>query len=236
MMNILAIGAHPDDIELGCGGLLLKASRQDRHNIFMYTLTRGGASGDPEERTKELIESAKFIGAKRLWIDNFEDTKLSLSSDLINHIEFFIKKADPDIVLTHSLGDTHHDHRAIAASTMEAGRFVPNILAYEIPVTRDFKPQVYYDISDVIDGKIELINIFLSQRSKSFLQSNAIRGLAQYRALQSRFDNSVSCVEAFEVQKLFFGKDFKLLNIPQDKVTRTVSQQMPKEVIESIST
>ena len=235
-MNILAIGAHPDDIELGCGGLLLKASRQDRHNIFMYTLTRGGASGDPEERTKEIIESAKFIGAKRLWIDNFEDTKLSLSSDLINHIEFFIKKADPDIVLTHSLGDTHHDHRAIAASTMEAGRFVPNILAYEIPVTREFKPQVYYDISDVIDGKIELINIFLSQRSKSFLQSNAIRGLAQYRALQSRFDNSVSCVEAFEVQKLFFGKDFKLLNIPQDKVTRTVSQQMPKEVIESIST
>ena len=236
MMNILAIGAHPDDIELGCGGLLLKASRQDRHNIFMYTLTRGGASGDPEERTKELIESAKFIGAKRLWIDNFEDTKLSLSSDLINHIEFFIKRADPDIVLTHSLGDTHHDHRAIAASTMEAGRFVPNILAYEIPVTREFKPQVYYDISDVIDGKIELINIFLSQRSKSFLQSNAIRGLAQYRALQSRFDNSVSCVEAFEVQKLFFGKDFKLLNIPQDKVTRTVSQQMPNEVIESIST
>ncbi len=235
-MNILAIGAHPDDIELGCGGLLLKASRQDRHNIFMYTLTRGGASGDPEERTKELMQSARLIGAKRLWIDNFEDTKLSLSSDLINHIEFFIKKADPDIVLTHSLGDTHHDHRAIAASTMEAGRFVPNILAYEIPVTRDFKPQVYYDISDVIEDKIGLINIFMSQRSKSFLQSNAIRGLAQYRALQSRFDNSVSCVEAFEVQKLFFGKDFKLLNIPQDKVTRTVSQQMPKEVIESIST
>lgn len=235
-MNILAIGAHPDDIELGCGGLLLKASRQGHHNIFMYNLTRGGASGDPEERTKELMQSAKFIGAKRLWIDNFEDTKLSLSSDLINHIEFFIKKADPDIVLTHSLGDTHHDHRAIAASTMEAGRFVPNILAYEIPVTRDFKPQVYYDISDVIEGKLDLLNIFCSQRSKSFLQSNAIRGLAQYRALQSRLDNSVTCVEAFEVQRLFFGKEFKLLSTPQENLTRAVSQQMPKEVIESIST
>ncbi len=234
-MNILAIGAHPDDIELGCGGLLLKASRQNHHNIFMYTLTRGGASGDPEERTRELIYSAKYIGAKRLWIDNFEDTKLSLSSDLINHIEFFIKKADPDIVLTHSLGDTHHDHRAIAASTLEAGRFVPNILAYEIPVTRDFKPQVYYDISDVIDGKIELINIFWSQRSKSFLKSNAIRGLAQYRALQSRFDNSVTCVEAFEVLKLFFGTDFKLLNIPQQNTSRVIPEPMPREVIESIS-
>jgi LmbE family N-acetylglucosaminyl deacetylase len=234
-MNILAIGAHPDDIELGCGGLLLKASRHGRHNIFMYTLTRGGASGDPDERTKELIQSARFIGAKRLWIDNFEDTKLSLSSDLINHIEFFIKKADPDIVLTHSLGDTHHDHRAIAASTMEAGRYVANTLAYEIPVTRDFRPQVYYDISDVIDDKIQLINIFWSQRSKMFLKSNAIRGLAEYRALQSRFNNTVTCVEAFEVQKLFFGKEFKLLKIPQENIPKLAYEEMPKEVIESIT-
>jgi LmbE family N-acetylglucosaminyl deacetylase len=116
-MNIMAIGAHPDDIELGCGGTLLKASRLG-HNVFMYTLTRGAASGDPEERTKELMKSAKFIGAKRLWIDNFEDTKLSLSSELINRIELFVNKADPDIVLTHALGDMHHDHRAIAASTI----------------------------------------------------------------------------------------------------------------------
>jgi LmbE family N-acetylglucosaminyl deacetylase len=233
-MNILAIGAHPDDIELGCGGTLLKASRQG-HNVFMYTLTRGGASGDPEQRTKELMQSARFIGAKRLWIDNFEDTKLSLSNELINHIEFFINKADPDIVLTHALGDTHHDHRAIAASTIEAGRFIPNILAYEIPVTRDFKPQVYYDISDVMDDKIELINIFWSQRSKMFLKSNAIKGIAEYRALQSRLNTQVTCVEAFEVQKLCFSKEFRLLKVPQESIPRVMPGQMPKEVIESIS-
>jgi LmbE family N-acetylglucosaminyl deacetylase len=233
-MNILAIGAHPDDIELGCGGTLLKASRQG-HNVFMYTLTRGAASGDPEQRTKELMRSAKFIGAKRLWIDNFEDTKLSLSSELINHIEFFVNKADPDIVLTHALGDTHHDHRAIAASTIEAGRFIPNILAYEIPVTRDFKPQVYYDISDVIDDKIELINIFWSQRSKMFLKSNAIKGIAEYRALQSRLNTQVTCVEAFEVQKLCFSKEFRLLKVPQENIPKVASKDIPKEVIESIS-
>jgi LmbE family N-acetylglucosaminyl deacetylase len=233
-MNILALGAHPDDIELGCGGTLIKASRQG-HNVFMYTLTRGAASGDPEQRTKELMQSAKLIGAKRLWIDNFEDTKLSLSSDLINHIEFFINKADPDIVITHSLGDTHHDHRAIAASTIEAGRYIPNILAYEIPVTRDFKPQVYYDISDVVDDKIQLINSFWSQRSKMFLQSNAIRGLAEYRALQSRLNTHVTAVEAFEVQKLCFGKEFKLLKVPQENIPKVMPEQMPKEVIESIS-
>jgi LmbE family N-acetylglucosaminyl deacetylase len=233
-MNILAIGAHPDDIELGCGGTLLKASRQG-HNIYMYTLTRGAASGDPEQRTRELMKSAKFIGAKRLWIDNFEDTKLSLSSELINHIEFFVNKADPDIVITHALGDSHHDHRAIAASTLEAGRFIPNILAYEIPVTRDFKPQVYYDISDVIDDKIELINIFWSQRSKMFTKSNAIKGIGEYRALQSRLNTQVTCVEAFEVQKLCFTKEFNLLKVPQENIPKVVPKEMPKEVIESVS-
>ncbi|MCI0558683.1 MAG: PIG-L family deacetylase [Nitrososphaera sp.] len=230
-MNILAVGAHPDDIELGCGGLLLKAAKQG-HDVFMYTLTRGSASGDPEERTKELVRSARFIGAKRLWIDNFEDTKLSLNNDLINHIEFFINSADPDIVITHSLGDTHHDHRAIAAATLESGRFIPNIMSYEIPVTRDFKPQVYYDISDVMDDKIELINIFWSQRSKMFLKSNAIRGLAEYRALQSRLNTCVTCVEAFEVMKLCFGKEFTLLKVPQENI-RNVNSAIPREVIES---
>src|SRR5437899_10103621 len=131
-MNILAIGAHPDDIELGCGGLLIKASRQG-HNVFMHTLTRGGASGDPTERTKELMRSAKFIGAKDLLIEDFEDTKLTAGHDLINHVEAYIDKVDPDVIFTHSNKDVHHDHRAIATATVEAGRFNSNILSYEIP-------------------------------------------------------------------------------------------------------
>ena len=108
-MKIVAIGAHPDDIELGCGGLLLKAVRNG-HNVYMYTLTRGSASGDPQERNKELIQSSKIIGADGLWIDNFEDTHLSNSHDLISHIEFIIRKTQADIVITHSLNDTDHDH------------------------------------------------------------------------------------------------------------------------------
>jgi LmbE family N-acetylglucosaminyl deacetylase len=230
-VNILAIGAHPDDIELGCGGLLIKAARQG-HDIFMYTLTRGAASGDPEQRAKELMQSAKFIGAKALWIDNFEDTKLNVNtSELINHIEFFINKADPDVILTHSLGDYHHDHRAIAASTLEAGRFIPNIMSYEIPLTKDFKPQVFYDISDVVDEKVELIKIFWSQQSKLYLKANAVKGLAEYRALQSRLNTSINHVEAFEVLKLCFGKEFKLWKVPNDRMPRAVKAK-PSEIIE----
>jgi LmbE family N-acetylglucosaminyl deacetylase len=216
-LNILAIGAHPDDIEIGCGGLLLKAAKHD-HNIFMYTLTRGGVSGDTKSRTQELIYSAKYIGAKRLWIDNLEDTKLYLNDDIINRIEYFINKSKADVIYTHSVSDTHHDHRAVAESTIEAGRYVPNILAYEMPVTKDFKPQVYYDISEVLNNKLELVNLFSSQKEKVFIKSNAIKGLAEYRALQSRLNTSITAVEAFEVYKIGFKDDFKLLNSKQEEI------------------
>lgn len=221
-MNILAIGAHPDDVELGCGGVLLKAARNG-HNVFLYTLTRGSASGDPNERLKELKYSANYIGVNISWIDNLEDTKLSLNSELISHIEYIINKSRADIVYTHSPSDTHHDHRAVAAASIEAARLVSNVLSFEIPVTKDFKPQVYYDISDIIEDKIRLINLFLTQKDKMFLQSNAIKGLAQYRALQSRMNDSITSVEAFEVVKLSFSKNFNLVDAlpinPYDKIS-----------------
>jgi LmbE family N-acetylglucosaminyl deacetylase len=232
-MNVLAIGAHPDDIELGCGGLLLKGVKQG-HKIFMYTLTRGAASGDPIQRTLEQIEAAKFIGAETMLIDNFEDTKLTSNDELISHIENVINSIHPDIVYTHPFGDTHHDHRAVAEATLEAGRFVPNILSYEMPVTKDFKPHVYYDISDVIDDKIELLTVFCSQKHKMFLCSSATKGLAQYRALQSRLDPSVTSVEAFEVLKLGLGTDFRLLTATQDNTRMAIGykNQLTPEMLE----
>lgn len=230
-LNILAIGAHPDDTELGCGGLLLKAARQG-HNVFLYNSTCGSASGDPEQRIQELIYSARFIGAQALWIDNFVDTKLSLTDDLISHIEYFSNRSQADIIYTHSLLDNHHDHRTLAEATIEGGRYVPNILSYEMPLTKDFKPQIYYDISDVIEDKIRLINIFKSQQNKMFLQSHAIKGLAQYRALQSRLNKSVTSAESFEVIKMSLEKDLKLTVGLQENITHYALEHRPKDIIE----
>ena len=231
-MNILAIGAHPDDIELGCGGILLKSAKQG-HNVFMYILTRGAASGDPLQRTTEQREAARIIGARASWIDNFEDTKLSPNVDLINHIEQVIRMTKPDIVYTHPHGDTHHDHRAVAAATYEAARFVPNILSYEMPVTKDFKPQLYSDISDVIDEKIKLLGAFVSQSQKMFIKSNAIKGLSQYRALQSRLGKEVTAVEAFEVMQIGLTPNFNLLHNVQEQIleTNNISTPLLKDAI-----
>ena len=224
-MNILSIGAHPDDIELGCGGTLIKAAR-DGHNVFMYVLTRGGASGDPVERTHELIESANFIGAEKLWVDNFEDTKITVSSKLINHLEYFIHKSNPDIIFTHSAQDYHHDHRAIAEATLEASRFSQNVLAYEVPITKTFNPQVYYDISDVMEDKLEHIKVFWSQRNKLFTRTNAVKGLAEYRTFQSRLNTDLTAVESFEVAKMCLGKDFEPVKLAQQPLPETISRNV----------
>jgi LmbE family N-acetylglucosaminyl deacetylase len=229
-MNILAIGAHPDDIELGCGGTLLKASKQG-HNIFMYTLTRGGSAGQVIRRSNELVNSAKLLGSSILWIDDYEDSKVYLTKELINSIEFFIKKTKADIIYTHSLHDNHHDHRAIAEATIEAGRFTPNIFAYENPSTRNFNPVMYYDISDVIEAKSSLIKLHESQHSKIFLGSNSVKGLSEHRAIQTRLDEKVVNMEAFEILKITFEKDLTLYKTKRITIDEL---QTPKQVIEFI--
>ncbi|MCL4519604.1 MAG: PIG-L family deacetylase [Thaumarchaeota archaeon] len=228
-MKILAIGAHPDDIELGCGGTLLRATKEG-HAVYMLTMTKGAASGNPLQRANEMMQASKFIGAKDFRIDDLPDTRLASNIDeLIRHIEDYVDEVDPDLIFTHSRRDTHHDHRAVAAATSEAARFYSNVLTYEIPLTKDFDPIVYYDISDVIEKKIELIRIFWSQSSKLYLQSNAIRSLSEYRALQGRLNTTMSHVEAFEAMRLFLDADFRLLKAPFSKPeARSIQNYSPE--------
>jgi LmbE family N-acetylglucosaminyl deacetylase len=209
-MNILAIGAHPDDIEIGCGGLLIKAVKNG-HSVYLYNITRGEKAGDPQQRIGELQRTARYIHAKALYIDRFPDTGLSLS-DLINHIESCISLCKPDLVITHPMTDTHHDHRVVAEASIEAGRNVSNILSYEMPLTKGFEPHIYYDISDSMDAKLELLSLFQSQSHKMFLESRAIRGLAQYRALQSRLGSDVSFAESFQIVKVALDGNFAFMN------------------------
>ena len=210
-MNILAIGAHPDDIEIGCGGMLIKAVRNG-HSVYLYNITQGEKAGDPQQRIGELRSTARYIRAKALYIDRFPDTQLALTSDLINHIESCVTLCKPDLLITHPMTDTHHDHRVVAEASIEAARNVSNILSYEMPLTKGFDPHIYYDISDTMDAKLELLSLFQSQSHKMFLESKAIKGLAQYRALQSRLGSDVSYAESFQIVKVALDGNFGFLN------------------------
>ena len=202
-MKVLAIGAHPDDVEIGCGGCLLKYAKTG-NDVYISCMTLGEAGGNSAVREKEAQASAKIIGVRNLWFGGHEDTKLHPNGVLVNDIEEIINRVKPDVIFTHADTDEHHDHRAVGISTIEAARHYPRILAYEIPLTKNFHPQIFIDISDVIQKKVEALSVFVSQQGKQYLMRDAIYGLAQYRALQSRIP-STKFVEAFQVVKFVWN-------------------------------
>src|ERR1039457_1414594 len=107
---VLAVGAHPDDIELGSGGTLYKAVQEGAQVIALY-MTRGGKTIDTNVRMRESIEAMQILGVKEVCFENFPDTEIPDSFEAINCLEQYALKYQPDIVLTHSINDTHQDHR-----------------------------------------------------------------------------------------------------------------------------
>ncbi|MDE2485684.1 MAG: PIG-L family deacetylase, partial [candidate division NC10 bacterium] len=85
-VNILAIGAHPDDIEFGCGGSLIKYATAG-HSIYLLVLTDGSSGGSPAMRRREQKQAAKRLHAKEVFWGAYRDTELPLSQALIQEIE-----------------------------------------------------------------------------------------------------------------------------------------------------
>ena len=154
-MNILAIGAHPDDIEFGCGGTLLKYAEKG-HNIFLLVLTVGSVGGDPELRKREQEKAAEFMKAKQVFWGNLRDTELPPPNAVISVIEDVINKIEPNSVFFNYPDDIHQDHRTTAYASVSATRYIKEVLFYEVPTSKNFEPNVFVDIKDVLDRKIEL--------------------------------------------------------------------------------
>lgn len=114
---IIAIGAHPDDIELGCGGTLFKSSQMGKHVVAVF-LTRGEKSGDAAVRANESTEALRVLGVTDVHFLNFPDTEVPGSFEAIDSLEKFEVKYNPDMVLTHTINDTHQDHRQVGWLTL----------------------------------------------------------------------------------------------------------------------
>jgi len=196
-MNIVAVGAHPDDIEFGCGGTIMRHIKRG-DNVTFIVMSRGEKGGDSDTRMREATESARKIGAEAHVFD-FPDTRIPQGHAAIEKIEKVINEKKPARIYTHSVKDTHQDHRNTAFATLSAARFVPEIFAYESPsLYLNFTPNYYVDISPYIDKKIDLLNMFTTQNGKDYMKINAIKGLSQFRGLAP----SVSHAEAFEAVRI----------------------------------
>ncbi|MBI2877245.1 MAG: PIG-L family deacetylase [Candidatus Tectomicrobia bacterium] len=133
--SVLAIGAHPDDIEYGCGGTLTRYRQWD-HRISLLVLTAGEKGGSPEARQQEQVASAQILGAEEIFWGHYADTDLPDNPELILCIERILQQIRPDIVLVNFYDDTHQDHRNLAHATLSATRHIRSVLFYEVPSTR----------------------------------------------------------------------------------------------------
>jgi len=165
-MNILALGAHHDDIELGCGGTLAKYSSEG-HKVFGVVLTNSLTEYDLRSivRNKSSIEAeskraAQLIGMELIDLEypQADNGKLVYSADLMRKIEDIIDRLDIDTIFTHWIHDMNTDHRATADLTIVAARHSKTILMYRSNWYQPgppFNGIVYSDISDHIKAKID---------------------------------------------------------------------------------
>jgi LmbE family N-acetylglucosaminyl deacetylase len=203
-VNILAIGAHPDDIEFGCGGALVKYTRKG-HRLFLLVMTGGGLGGPSSVRMKEQQASGKILGAEKIFWGGYEDTHLIVDIELIGKIEAVIAEVKPDFIFCNFPDDTHQDHRHLAQAIMSATRYIRNVLFYEGPTTQNFNPQVFVDISDTLEMKVEALKAHNSQVMKTNIEDLSIvevaRSSANFRGIQGR----VKYAEAFHSLRLFIN-------------------------------
>jgi LmbE family N-acetylglucosaminyl deacetylase len=201
-MKVLAIGAHPDDIEYGCAGTLIRYG-QAGHQVFLFVLTRGDAGGDPDIRAEEQMASARIIGAEEVLWGGYQDTMIPLSRELIIRLEEAINRVNPEIILVNHRYDTHQDHRTLSDATISATRNAKNVLFYEGPTTYNFVANIFVDITAVLRQKLETLNAHDSQITKTNINSMSILELAtstaNFRGIQSR----VKYAEGFISSRFF---------------------------------
>jgi LmbE family N-acetylglucosaminyl deacetylase len=187
-LSVLAIGAHPDDIEIGAGGTLLTLSACWPRLRVRYTVLTGTA----ERRSEARVAAAGFLPDADLTIDLHglpEGRFPAVWDEVKDALEEAARVCSPDLILAPSPDDAHQDHRTI-------GQIVPTvfrdqlILSYEVPKwDGDFgRPSVYVPLTaDVARRKVELLHkCFPSQASRDWWDDEVFLGLARLRGMECR--------------------------------------------------
>lgn len=174
-MNILAVGAHGDDVEIGCGGTLAKCSKRG-DNIVIYTATASGGVNPYGEQIRDAYESvengkmaAKILNAE-LIVGRFETAKVEYNDDIDSELIKIIKDYEIDMMLTHWPGDPHHDHSNVSKASIHAGRHLNKVLTYQsnwYQPWEAFYPNFFVDISETQSIKEELMNCYKAEMERT---------------------------------------------------------------------
>jgi LmbE family N-acetylglucosaminyl deacetylase len=203
--RVLAIGAHADDIEIGCGGTLLRLLAEgERLDVTWVVLSAEGARADEARRSASGFLAG--ADARRVVLGPFRDGFLPYEGAAVKtFFETELKDLDPDVIFTHTQSDAHQDHRLTCELTWNTFRDTL-VLEYEIPkYDGDIsRPNVYAHLAaETMDTKVALLKEhFGTQVGKDWFEEEVFRSLARLRGMESRAPSGYA--EAFHGRKLRF--------------------------------
>lgn len=202
--KILCLGAHPDDIEIGCGGTVLRLINEIPRAQFYWVVF----SGD-DVRQEEALQSAqsflKDVARKEIVVNQFRMSYFPfVGADIKDYFEKLKGVFSPNIIFTHRRRDAHQDHALVSKLTLNTFRD-SLVLEYEIPkFDGDLAtPNVYVHLDEShVEKKVDLIlKNFQSQRARPWFDEEAFRSILRIRGIES---NSARYAEGFCSSKIIF--------------------------------
>ena len=231
--DILAIGAHPDDVELGCGGTIAKLLFEGK-SVAIVDLTQGelGTRGTNLTRAEEAAEACRILGISSRENLKMKDGFLNNSEDNQMEIVKMIRKYQPEIILANAIDDRHPDH-AKAAKLVSDACFLSGLVKIETSLNgenqkawrpkqvyhyiqwKNIEPDFVIDISDFMDKKIEACLAYKTQfydpNSSEPMTPIATKDFLEsltYRAQDLGRLSGVNFAEGFTTEKLMALKNF----------------------------
>ena len=203
--RVLVIGAHTDDIEMMCGGTIVKFidfNREVYYTTFSFadkSLSEGFAKGTTRD---EVIKATEILGIPMLNL-NLYDYEVRVfpkyRQEILEDLVRLRKELEPNLVITHNSNDTHQDHKVISDETYRAFKQTASIWGYEsFKNDRVFNNDLYVKLNLIqIDKKLHAISKYKSQIIK-YDNREAIGGLAKFRGAQ------IDCqyAECFQVRRI----------------------------------
>lgn len=208
MQNILIVGAHYDDAELGCGGTAAKLAAEGK-NVYKLTLTNNVTKFSQmnihvlyETSVKESAKACEVLGINE--ITDFEPTEccqLFYSTEIMQRVEDVIYKHHIDTVFMHYTDDLNQDHIAASKICITAARHCDNVFLYQsnlYVLPHPFAPTCFFDISDYIRKKKEALCQYTGDHNRfnslfeTNIQRNKVWGYA----------NKVEYAEGFIAKKI----------------------------------
>jgi LmbE family N-acetylglucosaminyl deacetylase len=201
-LRVLCVGAHSDDVEIGCGGTLLQLLAREKNVEVTWVVFSSN-----KERAREARSSAKlYLGqAKRqsVIVHNFRDGFFPFDGAKIKKQFEGLKSVTPDLIFTHNRKDAHQDHRVLAELTWNTFRN-HLILEYEIPkYDGDLgQPNLFVPLEkQFYERKVRcLLDAFATQRSKRWFQEETFLALMRLRGMECVAPSGYA--EAFYCRKL----------------------------------